>query len=88
MAITAYQYLKKLSKCCWGPKNHIKGCRISRPLCRWMRAKTDKYKVCHCGAYHFPHRKGSGACGNHDLMNKIVWGTQEEYEYSKTNNLG
>jgi hypothetical protein len=32
---------------------HIKGCRPSRPLCKYRRA------VCRCAALHFPHRPGS-----------------------------
>lgn len=28
-----------------------------------MRAKNPYRRVCTCGAYHFPHRFGSGACG-------------------------
>lgn len=27
-----------------------------------MRAKTLKYQKCDCGSYHYPHRRGSGAC--------------------------
>jgi hypothetical protein len=30
-----------------------------------MRAKTKKYEVCTCSAYHYPHRRGSGRCDHH-----------------------
>ena len=30
-----------------------------------MRAKTLKYQVCECPAYHYPHRYGSGRCDFH-----------------------
>jgi len=52
---------------CWGPDArravHAPGCRQARPLCRFRRGATSKYHVCNCGAYWFPHRLGSGACG-------------------------
>ncbi len=56
-------------KSCYGPDaaraRHAVGCRPARPLCRFMRqAQKAKYGVCGCGAYHFPHRRGSGQCGN------------------------
>lgn len=41
--------------------DHKRGCRAARPLCRWRRRIRG---VCNCGAYHFPHRLISGACGN------------------------
>lgn len=41
---------------------HVKACRKSRPLCRWRRREIGV--VCGCDAYHFPHRRGSGCCGN------------------------
>lgn len=41
------------------------GCRISRPLCARMRARTTKYESCSCPAYHYPHRRGSGRCDFH-----------------------
>ncbi len=40
-------------------------CRTARPLCAKMRAKTLKYQVCECPAYHYPHRRGSGRCDFH-----------------------
>lgn len=52
---------------CWGPapSQHQKYCHPKRPKCRWRRAKhLPKYKICECGIYHFPHRAGSGLCGN------------------------
>lgn len=53
-------------KCCWGPAKgqHVKACRLGRPLCRWRRKLSLKYQACTCGAYHFPHRYRSGACGD------------------------
>ena len=41
------------------------GCRPGRPLCAKMRATTLKYQSCTCGAYHYPHRRGSGICNFH-----------------------
>ncbi len=62
---------KKYPKSCHGNEHngvkHAKGCRRGRPLCRWMRKTNPKRKVCGCDAYHFPHRKGSGRCGNEKL---------------------
>lgn len=49
-------------KHCHGPARHKVSCRPGRPLCRWRR-KT-RWGVCLCGNYHFPHRLGSGACGD------------------------
>ena len=64
-------------KRCWGNEgavHHCAGCRPARPLCRWMRALVRKYSVCTCGAYHFPHRAGSGMCGSREALNELVWG--------------
>lgn len=30
-----------------------------RPLSYWLRHAREK---CDCGGYHFPHRRGGGAC--------------------------
>ena len=48
---------------CHGPRDgqHAAGCRLGRPACRWRR--RDK-GICLCVAYHFPHRDGSGRCGD------------------------
>lgn len=35
--------------------------RVGR-LDRWADAKPWRARVCHCGAYHFPHRFGGAAC--------------------------
>jgi hypothetical protein len=58
---------------CWGPRaeQHCAGCRIGRPRCRWRRKAVG---LCHCEAYHYPHRKGSGPCGNDEAMALICWG--------------
>jgi hypothetical protein len=57
-------------KACFGPPGgpikHLKKCRPGRPYCRWRR--KAKWGVCTCGCYHFPHRRGSGQCGNQDAM--------------------
>jgi len=45
--------------CSWCRKP---GCRRGRPLCRKARSATEKYRVCECGGYQFPHRRASGAC--------------------------
>jgi hypothetical protein len=59
--------------------HHAKGCRPGRPLCRWQRDGDAKYGVCTCGAHAFPHRRGSGLCGQagREMMNEIVWGRGE-----------
>lgn len=41
---------------------HRKGCRKARPLCYWQRQRTEKYSICTCGAYPWPHRYLSGRC--------------------------
>lgn len=33
--------------------------KVERPLSYWLRHQREK---CDCGGYHFPHRRGSGAC--------------------------
>lgn len=48
---------------CW------RNCRPGRPRCRLMRSKNPKWVLCECGAYHHPHRKGAGWCGN----NERIW---------------
>lgn len=60
--------MKRRPAHCHGPDaeraKHAAGCRPARPLCRFMRRVRDDRRVCGCGAYHFPHRHGSGQCGN------------------------
>ena len=59
---------------------HVKclsDCRKARPRCRNMRAKSLKYELCECGAYHFPHRKGSGLCRNQMRLWLIVFGLEK-----------
>jgi hypothetical protein len=56
------------SSSCHGSKKlgyrHHRDCRPGRPLCAAMRAINPKRRACGCDAYHFPHRVGSGVCGN------------------------
>ena len=61
-----------MRRCCWGPKpgQHVKGCRLGRPLCRWRRATNPKRRVCECPAYWFPHRIGSGLCGDKGILER------------------
>ncbi len=40
---------------------HAIHCRPARPRCRWRRKANG---LCHCHAYHYPHRDGSGMCGD------------------------
>ncbi len=52
-----------------GAESHSIACRPKRPLCRWRRKAGDRKngvggKMCHCDKYHFPHREGSGHCGD------------------------
>jgi hypothetical protein len=41
-----------------------------------MRKKNPKRAPCGCDAYHFPHRKGSGRCGN--LFQQTMDATPED----------
>ena len=50
-----------------------KGCRLKRPLCKWMAEKTERYRKCSCGAYHYPHRNGSGRCVSHPKHAMRMW---------------
>jgi hypothetical protein len=49
-----------------GAKRRCKVCGRSSLFLDKARAKRNKQYlkkyVCHCGAYHYPHRKGSGEC--------------------------
>ena len=54
---------------CWGDE-HVAGCSLSSPMCRARRAPTR----CYCPAYHFPHRMGSGLCGNADAAAELLYG--------------
>ena len=55
---------------------HRVGCRPGRPLCRWMRVVEEKYSVCTCPAYHFPHRRNSGLCGHPERLTAMLWGVK------------
>lgn len=58
---------------------HQEGCHPARPRCRWMRlVQLQKYGVCSCPAYPFPHRRNSGACGHPERMADQVWGSEPE----------
>ncbi len=63
---------------CWGTDaqhaHHVSGCRPGRPLCKFRRMERENRRVCHCGAYHFPHRYGSGRCGDAEWMEMFVHG--------------
>lgn len=48
---------------------HVKGCRPGRPRCRYRRPVP-----CDCPAYKFPHRQGSGLCGNRDAFAALRYG--------------
>lgn len=63
---------------CWGLARecHVKGCRTTRPLCRYRR----KSSVCYCDAYHYPHRDGSGRCGDAEAMDRFVNGPIPAHE--------
>lgn len=50
---------------------HAAGCRPGRPLCWRMRqVNADKYGVCECGTYPFPHRRGSCAAKERRLADE------------------
>ena len=53
---------------------HVKGCRPGRPLCRYRRLERPNRAPCHCGAYPFAHRTGSGRCGDPERMETFVHG--------------
>jgi len=57
---------------------HARNCRPGRPLCRARRKIREKRRPCGCDAYHFPHRKGSGACGDVELRWARVYGMTKE----------
>lgn len=57
------------------------GCRPARPLCAKMRAKTLKYQACDCGAYHYPHRRGSGRCNFHPDGAARQWEALEQNQW-------
>lgn len=69
-------------------EKHRKACRKDRPLCKWRRRDLALTKAsadeetdggpCTCAAYGFPHRKGSGPCGDLERMNLLVWGPPKE----------
>lgn len=37
-----------------------------------MRALNPKWQTCECGAYHYPHRKGSGLCGRPERIWELM----------------
>ena len=41
---------------------HKPHCTIGHPTCKWRRKEAGQV-VCDCPAYGFPHRQGSGLCG-------------------------
>jgi hypothetical protein len=45
-----------------------------------MREKKANQAKCSCGAYHYPHRKGSGLCGNPERMWALAYGPNLEEE--------
>ena len=73
---------------CMGPKVHAARCRPGRPRCWWQR-KASYGPTCDCGAYGYPHRKGSGPCGDPEAMYRmlsrplrrgqpVAWGSDDE----------
>lgn len=72
---------EKQSCGCWRSGNvviHAPACRPGRPLCRWMRAVIAKYAPCCCPAYPWPHRAGSGLCGDTTKMTAQIWGDEPD----------
>ena len=63
-------------RCCQA--EHAPGCRPGRPLCRWMAKMKPRYHVCFCDAYWFPHRSGSGLCGDPEKQCARYFGPYEE----------
>ncbi len=53
---------------------HVKGCRPGRPLCKLMRKVRPQRQPCYCDRYPYPHRKGSGRCGNIEQMWDYAYG--------------
>jgi len=58
---------------CHGTR-HVKGCRPGRPQCKLMRKVRPQRKPCYCDRYHYPHRTGSGCCGDIEKMWDRVYG--------------
>jgi hypothetical protein len=44
-----------------------------------MRKVQPQRQVCECGAYPFPHRKGSGGCGDPLKAERFYFGGNEDY---------
>jgi hypothetical protein len=60
---------RKKERCSPALGTHCSVCRPSRPRCRERRGSS-----CTCLAYPFPHRRGSGLCGQPRRMVELVWG--------------
>lgn len=63
---------------CHGTKRgarHAAYCRPGRPRCRWRRREAG---ICRCGAYHYPHRDGSGRCGEPEALDAWAHGPASE----------
>lgn len=77
---------KTYPEVCYGnehKQHHAFGCRPGRPLCRWMRKVRPKRRPCFCGAYHHPHRAGSGRCGNPEKLAEWVYGPLPDEELER-----
>lgn len=70
---------KKLLLCPRG-KRCFEDCRPGRPRCWAMRKCNPKWETCLCDAYHHPHRKGGGLCGNQERMNLLIYGPPPDDE--------
>lgn len=60
---------------------HCPKCRRGRPQCAAMRKTNPKRKPCGCDAYHFPHRAGSGRCGNLEKQWAHIYGPEYDLPF-------
>jgi len=49
-----------------------------------MRLRKATRRPCHCPAYHYPHRYGSGLCGNQEAQNLLLYGPPPEDDKTGT----
>lgn len=47
-------------------QKHDRRCRMARPLCKVRRREAGQ-QICECPSYPFPHRLGSGHCGQPEV---------------------
>jgi RadC-like JAB domain-containing protein/uncharacterized protein DUF5661 len=72
-----------------GHWKHRGGCCPGRPTCRYQRREAG---LCHCEAYHYPHRSGSGRCvygpEGAARMDRLVHGPPPENDAEEKKGVG